>query len=157
MIYALSTWKKLLIYAFIVAISLGLPIGTIQTMQKPGSAEVSLIVLAVILVAFLIYLVKTVIAINADPFKAVTVDFDSKQLIVQGKNNLMINLPFEQVQRIDIIKGEILRGITLGHLRILDKNGTVYPLTISKPDAFYVNMTSYLPMALDERMFFGTK
>ena len=102
MIYALSTWKKLLIYAFIVAISLGLPIGTIQTMQKPGPAEVSLIVLAVILVAFLIYLVKTVIAINVDPFKAVTVDFDSKQLIIQGKNNLMINLPFEQVQRIDI-------------------------------------------------------
>lgn len=155
--YTLSLWIKLIIYAFIVALVLGLPIGTIQTMQKPEAPEISLIILAVILIVFLGYLIKTIISINADSFKSVVVDFNTQQLTLFSKKNFLVNLPFEQVQRIDIIKGEILRGITLGHLRILDKNGTVYSLTISKVNAFYVNMSSYLPMAMDERIFFGTK
>lgn len=155
--YSLNIWIMMIVYLFIVVITLGLPIGTIQTIQKTEAAEISLIVIAVILLVFLGYLIKTIIAINADPYKSVIVDFDAKQLIIFSKKGFIVNIPFEQVQRVDIIKGEILRGITLGHLRILDTHGTAYSLTISNVNAFYVNLTSYIPMAMDERIFFATK
>ena len=47
--------------------------------------------------------------------------------------------------------------VTLGHIDIIDKQGNIYSLTISNISSFYVNLASYLPMNMDERMFFATK
>ena len=155
--YKLAFWIKPLVFAFVVALGLGLPIGTIQTIQKPQAPEISLVVLAVILTMFLVYLVKTLFDMSKDNYKAVTVDFDLQQLVLQHKKNHVVYIPFKDVQLLRLIKGEILRGISLGHVDIIDNDGQVYSLTISNISSFYVNLSTYLPMSMDERMFFGTK
>lgn len=155
--YKLAFWIKPLVFAFVLVMLCGLPIGTIQTIQKPGTAEISLIVLGVILLAFLIYLIKTLFDISKDAYKAVTVDFDSQQLILTHKKQGLEYLHFDNIQVLRLIKGEILRGISLGHIDIIDKQGNIYSLTISNISSFYVNLSSYLPMNMDERMFFATK
>ena len=155
--YKLAFWVKPLVFAFVLAILCGLPIGTIQTIQQSQPPEITLIVLGVVLLAFLVYLVKTLIDMSQDTYKAVNVDFDLQQLILTHKKHGLEYLHFDNIQVLRLIKGEILRGISLGHIDIIDKQGNIYSLTISNISAFYVNLSSYLPMNMDERMFFGTK
>ena len=128
-----------------------------EAIKHPQSSELFIIPLVIVLTIFLIYLIKTLFDISKDEFKSVTIDFENEVLGLTHKKLGVKYLHFNDVQIIKCISGEILRGIHLYHIDIIDKQGIVHNLTISNGSSFYTSLACYLPINMDERLFFRTK
>ena len=100
------------------------------------------------------YLVKTKIDFMQDKFKSIIIDNDTKSLIFMSKKGEIANVKFDDIQYIHMITGEILRGVRLGHVKVLTKDGFCLSLVISNVNAFNVNLPSSINRNLEECLFF---
>lgn len=65
-------------------------------------------------------------------------------------NKTNIKIPFDNIQSLEIQIGLVLKGLYLGHVRLITTDGIRYELTISKPKMFCKKLNS-------EPFFFQTE
>ena len=110
-----------------------------------------------VFIAMLIYLMQNFIAINKENLKTIFVDYENKKFVCTTKHNQILEIAYNDVEYMLITKGHIIRGLILGQISIITKQGKVYKITISNIDCFIMNISKDLTTNLKESLFFKAK
>ncbi len=105
---------------------------------------------------FWIYILTTIIKISKNKYKAISINHETKQIILFDSKNQINVLPFEIIDNIDIEKGGVVRGVTLCQLRIFSKN-QVFIVTLSQSDELYCDLPKELNINMSKKLFLSAK
>ncbi len=119
-----------------------------------NSFDIISVALSIFLLAFGVYELLVFLAINGDPFKDITIDDTNARFLLTAKNNQVLAIPFENVEGLYMTKGEVLRGISCGHITIQTKDNKVYGLTISDITSFAVSAPKDIKQNMEEKIFY---
>lgn len=152
--YSINWFAKIITFFVFIAFLI-IPAGLLfQTINEQNWI---LLVLDFILLAFLIYLIRTFIVLWREKFKRITVDHDNKCFYLVDKKNMLLELPFGAVSCVEVQRGAIIRGIVLGQISLHTDNGTVYRLSVSGIDTFVHSISKDLTLDFRENIFFLPK
>lgn len=152
--YSISWLTKIITFLVFIAFLI-IPAGLL--MQTIKEQNWLLLVLVFVLFAFLIYLIRTLVFILREKFNRITIDHENKCFYLVDKKKLSLELPFGSISCVEVIRGEIIRGIVLGQINLHTDNGTVYRLTVSGIDTFVHSISKDLTVDFKENIFFLPK
>lgn len=150
--FKLAGYVKFFILVFLIIMPVAV-IGVLLTNQL----KVEILVLIAILSVFAIYLLKVFIAINKDTFKKIVIDKTTGKILLITAKQEVLALPFDNIAVINMAKGEVLRGIPVGHITIITRDEKAYGITISNIDEFYVAAPKEVEQTLEDAMFYQPK
>lgn len=120
-------------------------------------SDVTILVPGIIIFIWGIYLLKVFIAFSKDTFKKIVIDNSSGKILLITAKKEVLAVPFEDIVAIQMAKGAVLKGIELGHVKIITREPKIYGITISKLDKFYVNLPKEIPLTLDDAILYHPK
>lgn len=152
--YKVNLYSKIIV-AMVFLVMLLAPVMITSEVIKNHSIGIAL--LGVILLFFLGYLVRTIFIIFKEDFKQISINYDEQKFYITDKNNQIIEVPFDTIECVEIQKGEIVRGIVLGQIKLHFSDGSSYRLSISNIDSFCMAISKDLTVDFRENMFFLPK
>lgn len=129
----------------------------INTTGAIAQNDIIALILFLLIIIYWLYICRTLFIIFKENCKAIAVNHDERKIILFDRKNNINIIPFEDIEHINISKGEIIRGITLGQISLLTKSGIIYRITISKTDEFYGEVAKDFSININESIFFNAK
>ena len=151
-VYSISKFKIAVVIIFAIIASLMIVPAMIQGITKN---DLAVIIIFAFVTIFVFYIWYMLFAILSQKYSNISID--DNMFVLEAKNKEMYGIDFEDIKRVNIIKGELIRGIPFGHIRIVTNDNKLFELTISNPDSFYVAICKNLEVSIDERIFFNVR
>lgn len=151
-IYSISKLKITMVIIFAIIASLMIVPAMINGLTKN---DLTVVIIFAFVTVFVFYIWYMLFAILSQKYSNISID--DNMFVLEAKNKEMYGIDFEDVKRVNIIKGEMIRGISFGHVRIVTIDNQLFELTISNPDNFYVEICKHLEVSIDERIFFNVR
>ncbi len=148
--FKLDGYVKFLAMMFIAIVLFG----SVAAFLAGAFSDIAVLCIWGLLVVFLIYLVKVLLALKKDIFQKVAIDEINGTYLLTTKNKEVLALSFDSIESINMAKGEVLRGILAAHVTFVTKDKKAYGLTISKIDEFYVKIPDGIQKNLEEATFY---
>lgn len=161
--YSLGFLQKLMTFFVFAVITIAIPlfalhlVAQILSGQGLGNDGFILIALWLLIAGFWVYLLITIIAICKHKYKSIAVNHDEKKLVFFDSKNQVNIIPFDAVEHIEISKGEIVRGIPIGQIRIFVKPNQVLKVILSGADELYCAIAKDFSINMQESIFFRAK
>lgn len=157
--YSLNIYDKIMIVLVLIVITY-IPIAAFQVFLQTFNWQLYQVLVTVLLgtllTCFWIYILTTIIKISQNKYKAISINHETKQIILFDSKNQINILPFEIIDNIDIEKGGVVRGVTLCQLRIFSKN-QVFIVTLSQSDELYCDLPKELNINMSKKLFLSAK
>lgn len=110
-----------------------------------------------VIVGITVYYTIFLFTIYSEEFEQINVEPFNKFVILKGKNNNIISIPFKHIKRVSIYKCIESRAIIfhrIGHIKIYTIYNDIYDITIEKIDTFIDNFPPELAVDMDEALFY---
>lgn len=119
-----------------------------------ASLELTMIVLVVLLSIFGVYIFRVFIAINKDIFKKIVIDKTAGKFILTTANKEVLVVPFDNVAVINMAQGDILKGVSMGHVTIVTREPKTYGVTISNIEKFFTECPNEIDKTFEDAIFY---
>ena len=149
--YTVNFYTKIMI-AFVVIIMAAFAFIIIK--QSIIQKGYELISLALLPIGFLAYLCRQLYFVFREKFNQISIDFGGHKFYLSDKTNKVLEIPFEDVACVEVQRGEIIRGISLGQIRLHLSNGTCCKITVSNSGAFVAAISNTFVVDYKENIFF---
>ncbi len=155
--YKLKSATNIMLSIIIIILIVGIVVMAVQVPSLTKDSYLPFAGCALLVIGIFIHLVTLKIKMYNEPFSAVSIDNENNKLILEAKNKQLIEIPYDNISGVYLTSGEVLKHIEMGHIKIIDKNGTEFPVTVSDVYDFNNNLPADIPRELDEVWLFRIK